>query len=916
MSDPGDVRRIFDEAIEIPPEERGRLLERLCADRPELRRDVDRLLAAYERFGDVFESDDNADPVEFPAVPHGVPTVVGAYRIERQIGEGGAGAVYLATRDDGEFTKTVAIKLLRPGLTSVEIVRRFRNERQILAAIDHPYIAKLLDGGSTSDGLPFVVMEYIDGLPIDVYCEERQLSVGDRLRLFCKVCGAVQFAHQNLVIHRDIKPGNILVTGDGTPKLLDFGIAKLVNPRALSPRLDVTAVDSRPMTPEYASPEQIRGEPITTASDVYLLGVLLYRLLTGQRPYQPRTEDLADLASAICNQEPIPPSEAGDRRARSLKGDLDNIILKALRKEPARRYGTAQELAADVERHLANLPVRARPDSARYRAAKFVRRHRIGVATAAAFLMVIVAAAIGLSVQTARTAEQRDRAEAQRARAERETAKARAINDFLLRTLGAANPQTGTGREVTLAAALGTAASTARQALAADPEVEAGVLNVVGMTFLELGRLADARPLLERSLALRKQSLGEGNMDVAESLESLGVLKRAEGRLDDSERFYRQALAIARGTTPPQPDRTVRILHGLGVGQSQRGDEKAAWATFQEAFELSRQGAVLERTRGELLTSAGVTLRRLGDYERAEAWYREALDIQRRVLGPRHAEVGTLLNNLGVLMSQTGRYEEAVAMNREALDVRLSVFGAEHPIVANSMLNLAGSLERRNDMGAAEDLYVRALHVVRRSLGPDHPRAAVILRSLGLLLVNRKGPSEGIPLLRDALRIRRAALGPKSQDVGDSMTVLAFALRLHGALEEAEALNRDALALNTELLGVDSEPVAVNKRELGTLLCSSPPRDGAVDLLREAVEFYARRPTLQPMPAAVAQGEYGQCLTTLRRFQEAEPHLLASHKQLASLGPEHRWVKDSVRRLGTLYRAWGKPVDAARFASR
>jgi serine/threonine protein kinase/tetratricopeptide (TPR) repeat protein len=936
LSDSADVRDIFDRVFQLPAAQRAAFLARACQGDFALQSEVERLLSAHERLGDIFET--MSTEVEGSATktagrPPGVQSVIGVYRIVKEIGRGGSGAVYLAVRDDDEYRKTVAIKLLRSGMHDAETVRRFRHERQILASIEHPLIAKLLDGGSMADGSPYLVMEYIDGLPIDVYCDANRLPVASRLDLFRKVCAAVQFAHQNLVVHRDIKPSNILVTPNGVPKLLDFGIAKPLDPAAFSLPADATLEGSRLMTPEYASPEQIRGEPVTTATDVYALGVLLYKLLTGRRPYRLRTGELPEIARAICEEEPTrpssvvgddvarsplegdPPSFEGtpDRLRRRLQGDLDNIVLRAIRKEPHRRYVSAEQLADDIERHLSNLPVRARPDTVRYRTAKFVRRHRLGVAVAAAFVVFVIAAATGLSIQAARIARERDRADASRLVAEREAAKARAINQFLLRTLGAANPQTGPGRDVTLAAALSTAASTARHAFGTDPEVEAGVLNVVGMTFVELGRYSDAAPLLERALSLRKGSSGSGAMEIAESLESLATLRRWQGQFADTERLYKEALTIARSGAA-DPDRVVQILHGLGQCFSQRGDEKTALTIFDEAMTLARERGASERPRSELLASSGISHRRLGNPAQAEANYRQALEIQRRLLGPEHAEVGTLLNNLGVVLNATGRYVEAESVYREALKIRQVALGPAHPLVANSMLNLAISAEHRADPASALMLYKQAADIVRGSLGGDHPRLAAILRNWGVLLGNQQRTAEAIPLLKEALRIRRAALGPESRDAADAQSVLAGALRRSGALREAETLTREALAINLKLLGPDSEDVATNRKDLGSLLCASRPHRAALDLLKEATDYYARHSDVEPLGAAIARGEYGECLTKARRFPEAEKHLIPAYEHMSQLGPGHRWSKQAARRLADLYNVWGKPLQAAKYA--
>jgi serine/threonine protein kinase/tetratricopeptide (TPR) repeat protein len=427
-----EVRQLLDEALALPAAERSVYLDTICPQDPELRSEVESLLDSHEQAGSVFLNSPVADlkrDLGEPGLPCGwIGRRIGVYQIEAEIGHGGMGEVYRAVRVDGQYKKEVAIKLVRGGHDTVAVLERFLNERQILASLDHPNIARLYDGGTTQEGLPFLVMEVIEGTPIDQYCEEHDLVLNDRLKLFTHVCAAVQFAHQRLVIHRDIKPINILVTADGIPKLLDFGIAKILDPAA---KAETTLL--RPMTPEYASPEQVRGETITTATDVYALGVVLYRLLTGHSPYPESTRTPLEFARVICEVEPTKPSSAiapvsppedvthehgadGDktsaRQQRRLKGDLDNIVLKALRKEPSRRYASVEQFAEDIRRHLQGLPVAATPDSVSYRVGKFVRRHAVGVA-AVALILVAVASGIVATARQARIAEaQRRRAEA------------------------------------------------------------------------------------------------------------------------------------------------------------------------------------------------------------------------------------------------------------------------------------------------------------------------------------------------------------------------------------------------------------------------------------------------------------------------------------------------------------------------
>jgi serine/threonine protein kinase len=453
------MRALFEAALAVDPDERSTWLRDECKGDSELHAHVEELLAADRMAGDGNSLDLSLTLATDESVSSSLASkCVGHYGIIREIGRGGMGAVYLARRADDVFCKNVALKILRPERSSPDVLRRFRQERDIVARLDHPNIARLLDGGTTDDGWLYSVMEYVDGKRIDAYCDEHRLNITERLRLFCTVCVAVQYAHQNLVVHRDLKPSNILVTADGTVKLLDFGIAKLLE---ADEQATLTDTGARLMTPAYASPEQTRGEPINTSSDVYSLGVILYELLTGRLPYRTKGRRLHEIAQAICEQEPLSPSEIvttciGEtveweqtaapepeqlsevregkpgKLQRRLLGELDNIVLMALRKEPGRRYSSAEKLSEDVGRHLSGLPVLAQPDTVRYRTGKFVRRHRAGV-LAACLVTFMMSAAVGTTSWQARVARQeRARAEQQaveagfqRERAEREAAFAR-----------------------------------------------------------------------------------------------------------------------------------------------------------------------------------------------------------------------------------------------------------------------------------------------------------------------------------------------------------------------------------------------------------------------------------------------------------------------------------------------------------
>ena len=417
---------LFHSAVALPDEEREAFLQRSCSDDAELRADVERLLAAHARAGDFISSPAVATAGDWKGADESwAGRLVGPYRVDREIGRGGMGAVYLAERADGQYQQRVALKVIKRGMDSEQVLARFRAERQILASLDHPNIARLLDGGSTDQGTPFFAMEYIEGEPIDAWAACRELSVEDRLRLFLQVCGAVAYAHQHLVVHRDIKPLNILVTVEGVPKLLDFGIAKVLHEDADEATSTVTGM--RLLTPEYASPEQIEGRHATTVSDVYALGVVLYELLTGRSPYRTRSRTPLDLVEAVRTTDPERPSAVGgtEKLRRRLRGDLDTILLTALRKEPARRYQSVEQFAGDLRRHLEGLPVRARPDTFSYRAGKFVRRNRVPVAAGALLALALLGG-------TAATAYQAQQARAAQARAERRFADVRKLANSLL----------------------------------------------------------------------------------------------------------------------------------------------------------------------------------------------------------------------------------------------------------------------------------------------------------------------------------------------------------------------------------------------------------------------------------------------------------------------------------------------------
>ena len=678
------VKEVFDAALDLPPGERPALLTRECAGDENLRREVESLLESDEQAGSFIE-----DPAS--AIPRDLLTAAaeeesfagrqfGAYRVLREIGRGGLGAVYLAARSDEEYRKEVAIKVVKRGLDTDDILRRFRAERQILAQLDHPHIARLIDAGSTDEGLPYFVMEYVDGLPISRYCDTHKLPTIERLNLFRTVCSAVTYAHQHLVIHRDIKPLNILVTLDGTPKLLDFGIAKVLH--ADDPLAAQTLTGVRVMTPEYASPEQVRGLPISTATDIYSLGVLLYELLTGEKPYRITTRTTDELSRAVVDQIPDRPStrltrarDAGTAGVdpRSLRGDLDNIVLMALRKEAQRRYASVEQFSEDIRRHLEGRPVIAHKDSVGYRAGKFVKRHKVGLLATA---LVIVALAIGI-VATLR----------EKRRAERRFNDVRQLSNALLTDIAPKIERlqgSTEARQSVLTQSLKYLDTLARES-AGDRGLQhelAAAYEKVGdlqgnPTNPNLIALKDALASYEKALAIRQELLKDRPRDfeqrrlLADNYRTLGDIRWQTNEPAESLRNSETALQIYEQLLAEKPDSTdlrlvwIRTHHDIGKCHSTNERFAQSIAYFQRAIEAAEALRQKEPERADVLSLLGSCRRQLsnslsweGKQAEAELEMQEAIKIHEALLAQHPGDVSLRVVLHQTYMMTSSIYEE------------------------------------------------------------------------------------------------------------------------------------------------------------------------------------------------------------------------------------------------------------------
>jgi len=724
------VERLFAEALEQPDGTRRAWLEaqRAAVD-PTALNEAQALLEADRHTGDLFENLVARELQDWAAGGDDEGRRLGPYRLLREIGRGGMSVVYLAERDDAAYRQQVAVKLIRRGMDTAETRARFRRERQILANLNHPHIAKVLDGGESPEGLPYIVMEHIEGRPLDRYCDEKALSPSDRIGLFVKICEAVDYAHRQLVIHRDLKPDNVLIDGAGEPKLLDFGIAKLLDPAFDDPEAPATVLGQRPLTPAYASPEQTLGRAMTTASDVYSLGALLYRLLTGRRPLEITGANPQSWLELAQRAEPAKPSQAAaeapepgdglarEQRARRLRGDLDSIILKAMRKEPEQRYRSAAALAADLKRYLTDRPVSARRGATAYYAGKFLKRHWLGAASVAIAVVAIALALTTMFWQTRRAEAARQRAEAARAQEEKERKHAEDNLDLLREMFRQAKYEESKGAPIT------------------------------------------AKELLDRGMAIIAASDGRPET-AANLLREVGFLYENLGFYGEAEEAYRKALQkywrLHRGDHPD-----IAALHNLiGRALARRGEYDAASRAFRESLEM------YERLFGRNHTSVAGNLNNLaltfhdqGRLEAAEAAYRQALDLDIRLHGEDHEWTAVTKSNLALLLYDKGAYDDAERLIREVLAFQRAEVGPLDDALADSIRQLGLILQAEGRPEEAEDLIQEALAIQERLSGTDHPTTARLRANLAAVWRDQGRYEEAAALFESALATQTQFLG-------------------------------------------------------------------------------------------------------------------------------------------------------------
>lgn len=829
------LETLFLSALECDEGQRDLLLRSRAGDDPSLIAEVTEMLAAHQddrrlAVESRFIRDTPDDDPAGVQVDSAIGTQVGSYRLVERIASGGMGVVYRAERADGHYTQTVAVKLLRSGLVSRELLQRFRAERQALARLDHAAIARLLDGGVAASGVPFLAMEFIEGKPITGHCDDSNLTIERRLRLFQAVCRAVHHAHQNLIVHRDLKPSNILVTESGEVKLLDFGIAKLLRPDAADPAITASVLPL--MTPEYASPEQVRGEPVTMATDVYALGLLLYEIVCGVSPQRITNVSLASIQHSVCEHVPPPPSTAAASgpgedaasRARArgvarpevlqkqLRGDLDTIITKAIRKEPARRYSSAQSLADDIERHLTSMPVQAQPDTFRYRAGKFLRRNRLGVAAATAiFASILMGLGIAVTgIVRARTAERS---------ALDEAAAAGSISTFLVDLFRASDPGEAQGDMLTARQLLDRGAERVHGDSGMRATVRARLLHTMAEAYESLGLFPSAIELREAELRVLQETTGGTSAQYARSIASLSDVHGRAGDFQQARALGDSAVGLLESLPRPDSAALRDVLNVLGMASGRMGDLTTARAALTRALMI--HAAIAGDDDASIigiLNNLAIVEWMEGNPAGAQAYYTRALIVLEKEYGPDHRSVANTLNNLALVYRQVGNTEAAMAAHERVLSIRERILDPEHPDIAESFNNIGVVHLDQQDYGRARDMFQRSLDNREAVLGPRHQLVATSLSNLGSAQLGLGEYAAAESLYQRAMALMADINGTDHVSVSYPLLGLAQVSRSRGDVVLAESTFRRVISLRRSAMREDHPDLLVAMEEFASFM--------------------------------------------------------------------------------------------------
>ena len=905
---------IFYRALEFPEAVRDRFVREECSGDTDLEDEVTSLLHSYDQANAPTVSEFKIRAPAPPDFDIGLGEDsgrFGAYRAVRELGRGGMATVYLGARSDGAFERTVALKVLHSSPNEA-LRNRFQTERQILARLEHPNIARLYESGETRRGELFLAMEYVDGIAINAYCSRERLSLQERLKLFMPICDAVAEAHRHLVIHRDIKPSNILVTAAGVPKLLDFGIAKLLEPDASAAPL--TRAGANPMTVSFASPEQLRGRALTTATDVYSLGVLLYLLLTGTLPHTPTlaarldgleagTEPLLPSLQVLSDDkgqaERLPPPADQHKISRFLRGDLDAIVSKALRMEPHERYPSVQAMAEDLQRFMGQEPVLARRGSLGYRISRFIRRHRLSALAAVAVLWLIGGWIWTLNIQKQRIAEEKERAQD--------------VASFLVDMFEVTSPEAAQSQSIDARQLLDLGVQRLETEFGDEPELQATLLDTLGVLQYKLGRFGEASRLIEQGRQLRRNLLGTAHPDYADSLDHLAQVALDRSDWNTAEELAKQSLQIRQNhfdSGAPEVAQSYRLLAAVAGA---RADLELAEKLQRMVLEI-RQEALGEEHReaAAAMGDLGRTLTLRGRLEEAKPLLQRAVDLERRILGDRHPDLADSLDRLAGWYLAASDPETAETLYRQALDIRQGFFPNLHPLNVESLNMIGRCLWARGLSQEAERYHRQAVRFGRELWSTDHLQLARVLNDLGRTLTSVK-LDEAAAVLRESFEMSSRLLGPRHPEVLKARHYLATVYRQLGEHGAAETELRQLIE-DVEALG-DRPERAFPRLEYATLLLTENRPQEAELLVRDALETLHKFFDDQHNYVALAEGLLGRALNAQGAYPEAEVYLLRVFEAIeASPMEADTEFRETIRQtLVDLYTAWGKPEQAARF---
>ena len=919
------IQTLFEKALELNQSRIENFLKTECGDDNELYNEVMSLLESDEKEHSIF-SGSAADFINFDGTSLD-GKIFGNYRAIKQIGTGGMGAVYLAERADGVFEQKVALKIVKPGMNSQEIIARFEAERQILARLQHPNIARLLDGGISEIGLPYFTMEYVAGMPITEYCDEKNLTIEQRLKLFRKVCEAVLYAHQNLVIHRDLKPSNIMVEEDGTVKLLDFGIAKVFEEEDNQEALTRTGM--RIMTPEYASPEQVKGEPVSTATDIYSLGLILYQLLSGCPPYEIKSSSALEMEKVICLTEPqkpstmitkVPYSETDSdskitseyitkKRSTNLvklrkliSGDLDNICLMAIRKEPQRRYSSIAQLIADLDNHLNGLPVVARKSTAAYRSKKFIQRHKTGVLVVS---LAIFAIAFVTIYYTIRLAGERDKARL-------EAEKSKKVAEFLTSIFNVSDPEYSRGETITARELLDNGVKKIQNELSGQPQVLANMLGVTGNVYKSLGLYKTALTLLNKAYILDDSLLGINSPETVKNLNDLANLNFAMGNYDTAIEKLNKVIEIRKKIFGEQSPETAGSMNDLAMVLREKGKYDEAEKLLTSAL-LIREKKLSENSSdvAESINNLALIKQDKGEYEEAKKLFEKSLSIKEKLYGKIHPSVTETIGNLAYLLQAMGNYEEASKLFNQTLNIDKKLFGDLHPTISTDLYNLASNEALMGDLGGAEKLYSEILELDKKLLGKNHPYIALDLNNLAGIYSDKGEYEKAEKLYKESLKLNKKIYGKKHPEVATSLSNLGVLYQRWGKLSLAEPLLESALKMRIKLLGENHPHVVTSLNIYAALLVSEKKYKEAVKQYRKTLSLRIKMLGEDHPNTANAFIGLGNALIGIKKFDEAEKNIKKGIKVYKEKLPAGHWnISYAESVLGKCYSREGKYAKA------